>query len=114
LAYEHIKIHHPPDLWNNYVFEFSDGDNWSNDNEICVEYVEKLLPMVRAIGYGEVVLGEMYNSPWMREETLLSNHFNKNIKRTRFLSMQFRSRDDVFVGLKKFFNVDGISDKRKR
>ncbi len=115
LAYELIKQNHPPELWNNYVFEFSDGDNWSTDNEKCVEYAELLLPMVRAIGYGEVMLGDMYHAnPWMREDALLSNHFNKNIKRTRFLSMQFRSKDDVFTGLKRFFNIDGISDKAKR
>lgn len=70
--------------------------------------------MVRAMGYGEVILNEPYANPWMREDNLLSHQFNKAIKRTRFLSMQFRSRDDVFVGLKKFFNVDGISDKTKR
>lgn len=114
LAYELIKQNHSPELWNNYVFEFSDGDNFGADNDICVEYAEKLLPMVRAMGYGEVMLSDSQSMPWMREDTLLSHHFNKNIKRTRFLSMQFRSRDDVFVGLKKFFNIDGISDKTKR
>lgn len=114
LAHDLIKQNHPPDLWNNYVFEFSDGDNWATDNEICIQIAEKLLPMVRAMGYGEVILGEQYTNPWMREDNLLSHHFNKSIKRTRFLSMQFRSRDDVFVGLKRFFNVDGVSDKTKR
>lgn len=114
LAYEHIKSHHPPDMWNNYVFEFSDGDNWGSDNDICVEYAEKLLPMVRAMGYGEVILSESYATPWLREDGLLSNHFNKKIKRTRFLSMQFKSKEDVFQGLKRFFNVDGVSDKTKR
>lgn len=114
LAHELIKKNHPPELWNNYVFEFSDGDNWGADNDLCVEYAEKLLPMVRAMGYGEVILSDTPNLPWVREDNLLSNHFNRHIKRTRFLSMQFRSRDDVFVGLKKFFNIDGISDKTKR
>jgi len=114
LAHEHIKNHHPPDSWNNYVFEFSDGDNWPNDNEICVEYAKKLMPMVRAMGYGEVMLVDRKESPWFKPEQLLSNYFNREIKRTRFLSMQFTSKDDVFEALKRFFNVDGVSDKSNR
>lgn len=113
LAYNHINNYHPPELWNNYVFEFSDGDNFLDDNELCVEYAQKLLPMVRAMGYGEVMLKDSA-SYWIKEENLLSNFFNNKIKRTRFLSMQFKSKDDVFEGLRKFFNVDGVSDKKAR
>jgi len=114
LAYEHIKSHHPSESWNNYVFEFSDGDNFMTDNHICLDYVNKLLPMVRAMGYGEVMLEDRSTSAWFKPENLLSNFFNRNVKRTRFLSMQFTSKDDVFKGLKRFFNIDGVSDKGKR
>lgn len=107
LAHDHIKTNHPPEEWNNYVFEFSDGDNYPNDNKICLEYINKMLPMVRAMGYGEVMLNDRTSSPWFSAENLLSNFLNKNISRTRFMSMQFKSKGDVFKGLKKFFNVDG-------
>lgn len=111
LAHEHIKQHHPADQWNNYIYEFSDGDNYPEDNDKCVELVNKLLPLCRAIGYGEIVVRE---NPWVSTEDLLSSNFNRNIKRTRFVANQFKTKDDIFEGLKKFFNVDGVSSKDQR
>lgn len=111
LAYENIKIHHPPDLYNTYLYHFSDGDNWQSDNEICVEYAQLLLPMVRAMGYGEILDKENNNAPWHNDSHLLSNYFNKKIQRTKFLSMQFENKDDVYLGLKKFFNINGSNKK---
>jgi uncharacterized protein len=110
LAYEHIVANHPADIWNNYVFEFSDGDNWGVDNELCVEYVEKMMPLVTAIGYGEIFPNDERAS-WIQDFKLLSNILNERINRTRFVSMQLRSRDDVFDALKMFFNIDGVSSK---
>lgn len=110
LVLEHIKIHHPPESFNNYVFEMSDGDNYPADNELCVELAQELLPLVKAMGYGEIML-ESKTNPWFKEEHLLSSYFKKNINRTRFLSMQFHDKDDVFEGLKKFFNIEGVSKK---
>ncbi len=112
LAYEGIQANHPPSSWNNYVFEFSDGDNQMRDNEECVDYVNKLMPLCRAIGYGEILLDELPS--WMPEERLLSNYFNNEINRTRFVSMQLKSRNDVFDSLKTFFNVDGSAKKDKK
>lgn len=112
LAYEHMKINHPPELYDNYLCEISDGDNFQNDNEKCIEIIEKMLPMTKAIGYGEIGSGE--GSPWGSADILLSNMIDKHIKRTRMIVMKFKSKDDVYDGLKRFFNVDGVSDKRNR
>ncbi len=109
LAYDHISDNHPPSMWNNYIFEFSDGDNWPEDNKACIEYAKKLLPLCTAIGYGEILPSEMI--PWTNDGRLLSNFFNENIERTRFVSIQINSRDDVFFALKKFFNIDGVAKK---
>jgi hypothetical protein len=42
--------------WNLYCFHFSDGDNWSNqDNRDCVELLRvELLPHANMFGYGQV------------------------------------------------------------
>jgi len=110
LAYEHILANHPSSAWNNYVFEFSDGDNWGLDNILCLEYIEKLLPLVRAMGYGEITPdGE--SGPWIAEGERLSDILEKNIKRTRFVSIKINSREEVFDALKLFFNIDGASNK---
>lgn len=110
LAYEHMCEHHPADQWNNYVFEFSDGDNWVDDNRVVIDYVQKMLPMVRAIGYGEIDLGDGYN--WGVDSKKLSYMLEDSIKRTRFVSMRISSKDEVFDALKLFFNIDGRASKK--
>lgn len=114
LAYDHMVRNHPPSQWNNYVFEFSDGDNWGDDNRVVLEYVRRILPMVRAIGYGEIIPEELRESAWFSEDRLLSVLLHKEIKRTRFVSMQLSSSEDIFDALKRFFNVDGLADKSNR
>lgn len=111
-AYKHIKSNYDPEDWNIYVFEFSDGDNWGTDNDLCIEWVRELLPMCRAIGYGEVIPDSVAKNMfgWVRkEEDTLFYLFNKRIKRTRFVPIKLKSREDVFYALKKFFNVGNIS-----
>lgn len=110
LAYETIQERHPAESWNNYVFEFSDGDNWFDDNLVVLEYVQKLLPLVRAMGYGEITLNDSYM--WPREDQRLSNMLEDNVKRTRFVSMKLSSKDDVFDALKLFFNIDGRASNK--
>ncbi|MAG40244.1 sporulation protein YhbH [Candidatus Pacearchaeota archaeon] len=110
MAYEHIQANHPPSSWNNYVFEFSDGDNWGDDNLRVLEFVRKLLPLVRAMGYGEIV-PEGDFSPWMNEENRLSAVLDREINRTRFVSIRIGSREEVFDALKAFFNVDNSAKK---
>lgn len=114
LALDHIKTHHPPDKYNNYIFEFSDGDNFGVDNDYCVEYVKQLIPLVKAIGYGEIILEDEGRPHGWLKRKLLSDIFNEEIKRTRFVSMKLTSKEDIFLALKKFFNVDGSAKKDKR
>jgi len=47
---------YPPTDWNIYLFQFSDGDNWSNeDNRKCVALLrERLLPASNLFCYGQV------------------------------------------------------------
>lgn len=50
-----LKNEYPPDDWNIYVFQFSDGDNWGEDNRLCLEILEgDLLPVCNAFCYGQV------------------------------------------------------------
>jgi sporulation protein YhbH len=55
LADKLIEKRYPPDQWNIYAFHFSDGDNWGDDNQRCLELLqEKLLPKLNLFGYGQV------------------------------------------------------------
>ncbi len=45
----------PPSDWNIYCFQFSDGDNWGDDNDHAFELLsEKLLPAANVYCYGQV------------------------------------------------------------
>ncbi len=52
---ELIKEHYPPSEWNIYCFQFSDGDNWGEDNEQSLRLLrEELLPAANLFCYGQV------------------------------------------------------------
>ncbi|MFO0919848.1 MAG: DUF444 family protein [Planctomycetaceae bacterium] len=45
----------PPVDWNIYVFQFSDGDNWGEDNSACMkELIDYFLPICNLFCYGQV------------------------------------------------------------
>ena len=45
----------PLSEWNLYVFQFSDGDNWGEDNQISLKLLgERILPQVNLFCYGQV------------------------------------------------------------
>ncbi|MDA3863245.1 MAG: DUF444 family protein [Deltaproteobacteria bacterium] len=51
-----IRMEYPLSNWNIYVFQFSDGDNWSKDDtEKCYKFLdEDILGKVNLFGYGQV------------------------------------------------------------
>jgi uncharacterized sporulation protein YeaH/YhbH (DUF444 family) len=53
---EIIAADYPPAEWNLYVFQFSDGDNWSSsDTAQCMELLRsRLVPKVNLFCYGQV------------------------------------------------------------
>ena len=54
LALQLVEERYGPDEWNTYLFHFSDGENWSDDNDRCWELVRQLLPKVNLFCYGQV------------------------------------------------------------
>lgn len=45
----------PPVDWNIYVFQFSDGDNWGEDNSTCLKALQDFfLPICNLFCYGQV------------------------------------------------------------
>lgn len=41
---EQFENRFPPDKWNVYVFYFTDGENWPDDNQKVIEIIEKQFP----------------------------------------------------------------------
>ena len=56
LALSMIDKDYPANIWNIYLFHFSDGDNWSgNDTSQCLKLMrEGLLPASNLFSYGQV------------------------------------------------------------
>lgn len=103
LARDHILENHVGKKFNNYVFEFSDGDNTEADSEKCVNIINEFISECRAIGYGEI--SSIEDSLWNTNQRNLSKILDDRIKRTRLVSLTFKDRSDVFDNLKKFFNI---------
>lgn len=50
-----LETHYPAADWNIYCFQFSDGDNWGEDNRVCLEMLtERIIPTCNLFCYGQV------------------------------------------------------------
>ena len=55
VARDIILQNFPPSDWNIYCFQFSDGDNWGEDNKSCIELLaQDILPHSNLFCYGQV------------------------------------------------------------
>jgi sporulation protein YhbH len=106
VALEHIQQHHPQMRWNNYVFHFSDGDNWHDDNARCNTLVRQLLDHTTMVGYGEIRYQDeasfyggayAYNSPWSTLHQELSTNTHQ-----RFMTVAIKQKADVYRALQTF------------
>jgi uncharacterized protein len=107
VALEHIQQTHPKSRWNNYVFHFSDGDNWEEDNPRCQELVRQLLDHTTMVGYGEIRYRDeatfygwvkSFNPAWSTLHKELSA-----IAHARFVTIAIKQKEDVYQALQMFF-----------
>jgi uncharacterized sporulation protein YeaH/YhbH (DUF444 family) len=86
-----LKDRYPPDEWNIYAAQASDGDDWSGDAEKCVNILEnELMPLCQYYAYVEI-LDEREMEAFANEEngaelwrsyrTVAANHPNFAMKR---------------------------------
>ena len=92
-----VDDHYPPDEWNIYVFQFSDGDNWSAaDTRNCMEMLRtRILPGVNLFCYGQV------------ESEYGSGQFLNDIKQDfetdeRVVISRIPDRDAIMGSIKEF------------
>ncbi|MFI4919580.1 MAG: YeaH/YhbH family protein [Legionellales bacterium] len=51
-----IEARYPPQAWNIYVAQASDGDNWNADSPYCQELLqEKIMPLLQYFSYIEIM-----------------------------------------------------------
>jgi uncharacterized sporulation protein YeaH/YhbH (DUF444 family) len=86
----------PPSDWNIYVFQFSDGDNWGEDNKECLRYLrEDLLPVCNLFCYGQVE--SPYGSgDFIRELRKISDKFDN------LVLSEIESKEGIYDSIKTF------------
>jgi len=117
LAWKDIRESRPRNLWNVYVFHFSDGENWREDNENCVKVVKEMIERVNMLAYGEVHYEgdddeeDDNNSPFF---TPLMKTFKDRIgDHDRLLLARMSRKSDVFKTLKAFLGVEDDKEAAK-
>jgi uncharacterized sporulation protein YeaH/YhbH (DUF444 family) len=96
LALETIRDQYPTDLWNVYVAQASDGDNWESDCPKCHDLlVDHLLPLVQYYCYVEIDAAQP-QSLW--EQFELARAGARNLALGRIMS-----RADVYPVLRELF-----------
>lgn len=100
LCMDTIRDRYPTELWNVYVFQFSDGDNWGDDNDKALSLLgDEILPAVNLFCYGQVE--SMYGSgQYIRR---LENRFeNSNEK---LITSSIENREAILDSIRMFLGT---------
>ena len=99
LANNIIDNSYPVDEWNVYTFYMSDGENWGNDNNICLDLIKMMQRVANVIGIAEVKA----NTQWAEfvitvEEAVDNGVLDKNVVVTGAIE----SHRDILSTIKTF------------
>ena len=94
-----IEKDYPTSNWNVYTFHFSDGDNWSQeDNNQCIEIIrDYLIPWSNQFSYGQV--SSQYGSGQFINE--LKQYFADNPK---VVLSEIDNREEIMKSIKEFLS----------
>jgi uncharacterized sporulation protein YeaH/YhbH (DUF444 family) len=93
-----IRHSFPPEDYNLYPFHFSDGDNFSDDDERALNLLSEILPLSNLFCYGQV------------ETVYGSGSFMKSIQGRidgdeKMVVAQIRGRESIFEALQSFLGT---------
>ncbi|NBJ69449.1 MULTISPECIES: sporulation protein YhbH [Clostridia] len=91
---ELINSKYPPARYNIYPVHFSDGENMTSDNPLCIELVEEMMRVSSMFGYGEV-------NSYHRRSTLMRTF--DQIHNPKFRYYIVKEKKDIYEALKAFF-----------
>jgi uncharacterized protein len=99
LAWEVLQADYPAAEWNIYLFQFSDGDNWSGeDTNQCLTILKQhMLPIVNQFAYGQV--HSQYGSGQFLRD--LHKAFADK-KPPNLVTSEVPSRDAIYDSLREF------------
>ncbi len=94
---EVIEERYPPDSWNIYAAQASDGENWHDDSPRCRELLEKaLLPLTQYYAYVEINSGQDQEL-WNAYSTLLDTYPDS------FAMRKIREAGEIFPVFRDLF-----------
>ncbi len=94
-----IEKSFPVSDWNIYCFQFSDGDNWGEDNNAALNMLaEKILPNVNLYCYGQV------ESPYGSGEYLGQLEERFGDKFDTLVTSEIEDRDAIYESIKTFLS----------
>jgi len=97
LCVEMMEKDYPTSDWNVYPFHFSDGDNWSSDdNELCTDLIRDfIVPWSNQFSYGQVE--SQYGSGQFINE--LKQHFSEEPK---VVLSEIPNKEEIMNSIKDF------------
>lgn len=92
-----IDRRYPPNQWNLYVAQASDGDNWDDDSDTCRELLVKaLMPQLQYYAYVEITPHE-HQSLWYEYEAV-AEQFSE-----RFAMRQIIEASEIYPVFRELF-----------
>jgi uncharacterized sporulation protein YeaH/YhbH (DUF444 family) len=92
-----MKKEFPPEEWNIYCFQFSDGDNWGEDNEQSLQLLrEEILPKVNLFCYGQV------ESPYGSGEFIRALRGGIDDAEEKVVLSEIADKEAIFESIKAF------------
>jgi uncharacterized sporulation protein YeaH/YhbH (DUF444 family) len=84
LVAKQLENRFPPKKWNVYVFYFSDGENWGNDNETFCKTIQDLFPpdVVNLVGITQVLAWNYEHSLKKHVDGFLTDNNIRNVRTT--------------------------------
>ena len=87
----------PPSEWNIYCFQFSDGDNWGEDNEQSVRLLtDNIVPHVNLFCYGQV------ESPYGSGEFIRALRGGLEDTEDKVVLSEIADKEAIFESIKAF------------
>ena len=100
-AIEMCQETYHPDSWNIYTFHCSDGDNWSEDNDVYADAIKRLVNMSQMYGLIEIGL-KLDDSISLFNFDTVSDHV-KHLTSKKFKIVKIATKEDVWKGFEKMF-----------
>ena len=100
VAADVVSANFPVSEWNIYFFQFSDGDNWGEDNTTSLGLLrEKLLPACNLFCYGQV------ESPYGSGEYIRSLEKEFGEDNEKLILSDIEGKEAIYASIRKFLGA---------